>query len=81
MLSEDNIIYTCPHCNNMFMVNKKEMNCKIIRHAYYKKTMTQVDPHLSKEICDKLVENDLVYGCCKPVKIYENGTVEIVGYI
>ena len=30
------IILTCCHCNNIFIVNTKEFNCKILRHGIYK---------------------------------------------
>jgi len=75
MLSGDQI-FTCPHCNGMVVVPKGQLNCKIFRHAIYKVTINnnivenkQVDPHATKEYCDYLIENDYVYGCCKPVQI------------
>lgn len=70
MLSGDQI-FTCPHCNGMVVVPKGQF-----RHAIYKVTINniivenkQVDPHATKEHCDYLIENDCVYGCCKPVQI------------
>ena len=37
-----------------------------------------MNPHASKEICDELVKNNLIYGCGKPFQILEiNNTFEI----
>jgi hypothetical protein len=30
---------------------------------------TQIPPHLSKIECDKLIEEDKIYGCGKPFKL------------
>jgi hypothetical protein len=34
-----------------------------------KDTYIQVDPHLSKISCEKLIEENKVIGCCKPFEI------------
>ncbi len=62
----DNII-ECPHCHEYVII--KELNCAIFRHGVYKNTYNQVDPHASKELCDKLFEENIIYGCGKPFKI------------
>jgi hypothetical protein len=59
----------CPHCKQTFIVNTNEINCGIFRHAVYKKDMKPINPHESETNCNKLVEEDLVYGCTKPFKI------------
>lgn len=79
-MESENIIYTCPHCENMFVVNKKELNCKIIRHGCCK-NMKPIDPHLPKEECDELFEKKMIYGCGKPVKIDESGNATKCDYI
>ncbi len=72
-LIEDFYLFECPNCNSEIIVAKNELNCHIFRHAYYKSNFQQVNPHLSFEECKKLIENDLVFGCCKPFEIiYEN---------
>ena len=66
------------------MVLKKEFNCKIFRHGVYKKTYEQIDPHLPKVECDRLVRLDLIIGCGKPFKlVIKNNeyTTESCGYI
>lgn len=72
-LIEDFYMFNCPQCNDEIIVFKNELNCRIFRHAIYKNNYQQVNPHLSKLECDKLVETDSIYGCCKPFEIiYEN---------
>jgi hypothetical protein len=67
------IVFECCHCKLLFIINENDLNCCIIRHASYKEDTTKpVNCHLSKVECDKLVENDLVVGCCKPLKIIKN---------
>lgn len=78
-------IFRCLHCEEYFIINKNEFNCKILRHAVYKHNMEPINPHLSKDDCDKLVKEDLVYGCAKPLMIIqknnEDFNVEICNYI
>jgi hypothetical protein len=68
-LIEDYYIFKCPQCIEDIMVLKTELNCRIFRHAIYKYNYQQVNPHLSKEECEKLIQTDSVYGCCKPFEI------------
>lgn len=68
---EDFYSFHCPNCYDEIIVHKSELNCKIFRHAIYKETYIQVNPHLSKQECDKLINDKLVYGCCKPFEIIE----------
>jgi len=77
-------IVFCPHCNNAIQIFYNEINCKIYRHGIYKNSMKQIDPHLSKEECDRLVKNNLIYGCGKPFKInIRDNSIQLVkcGYI
>jgi hypothetical protein len=60
-------IVTCPHCNDQTIIEK--LNCGIFRHGSYKLSGKQIDPHTSKEVCDDLINNNLIYGCGKPFKI------------
>ena len=49
-----------------------------------KSTNQQIEPHLSKDKCDELILNNLIYGCGKPFKIISNDDnfkVEICDYI
>jgi hypothetical protein len=59
----------CPNCNDTFIVNTKDLNCGVFRHAVYKSTMLPINPHESKENCEKLFATNQIYGCGKPFKI------------
>lgn len=74
------IIVSCPNCNDSILIYNNEINCRIFRHAIYK-TGQQVNPHLPKEECDRLVSNNEVYGCCKPFKLNDENVPEICDYI
>jgi hypothetical protein len=66
-------IVTCPWCLDQVII--QEENCKIFRHAS-KKTGEQVYPHLSKEECERLVKDGLVYGCGKPFQLIDKIAVK-----
>jgi len=68
------IIKKCPHCKMMVMLPKAEFNCKIYRHGIYKDTLMQIDPHMKKEECDRLLIEKLIYGCGKPFCLLSTGT-------
>lgn len=63
------ILVICPHCELLIQILYKEINCKIFRHAIYKSTFKQIDPHLSKEDCDALIRENKIIGCGKPFEI------------
>ncbi len=69
-MNEEFILVVCPNCKNLMQIFKKDFNCKIFRHGVYKKTYTQIDPHLKKAACDNLIKNNLIYGCAKPFQLY-----------
>lgn len=74
-------IVECPHCLDSIVIFHHEINCRIFRHAVYKSTYQQVNPHLSKVECDRLVQSQLVYGCGKPFRINDHLEAETCGYI
>jgi hypothetical protein len=76
----DSYFFECPHCFLLIQVNKNEIACKIFRHGYYKDTWKQIPPHSSKEICDKLFEENRIYGCGKPFT-FDGKIVEKCDYI
>jgi hypothetical protein len=71
-------LVVCPHCDAI--VEILELNCKIFRHGIYKNNNQQINPHASKEECDSLVVNDLIYGCGKPFRV-ENNVAIVCEYI
>ena len=66
---EELLFFNCPNCDIEIIVHKTELNCRIFRHAVYKDTFIQVDPHLPEILCNKLIEENKVIGCCKPFEI------------
>ena len=49
-----------------------EINCGIFRHAVYKSNLMQIPPHENKINCDKLIADEMVYGCAKPFQIIKH---------
>jgi hypothetical protein len=70
MSSSENIIVTCPTCNEYIVIEK--LNCCIFRHGIFKDTNKQIDPHSPKNICDFYVKENQIYGCGKPFIIVFN---------
>jgi hypothetical protein len=61
------IIVECPHCKNPVIIF--ELNCCIFRHAVFKQNNEQINPHSPKDICEKYIQENSIYGCGKPFKI------------
>ena len=66
------INFKCPHCKEHILVNTNEINCGIFRHGVFKHTNEQINPHETKENCDKFIQKNLIYGCAKPFQIIKN---------
>jgi hypothetical protein len=66
------LIVICPHC--FCQVEIQEINCAIFRHGIYKQTYQQIPPHSSKQECDRLIENNEIWGCGKPFRLVKNNT-------
>ena len=82
MIEQDGQYYRfqCPHCHIDIEVHQKEINCKIFRCGIFKRNGQPIGPHTKKEECEKLVSQNVIFGCGKPFKF--NGTkVEICDYI
>lgn len=60
-------LFECPHCAGLVEVAQNEMNCRIFRHAVLKSNGTQINPHASKEECERII--DSIRGCGKPFRI------------
>lgn len=66
-ISNTNFTIQCPHCKEYIII--EQINCAIFRHGVLKSNLSQINPHLPKQECDKLKDLDLIYGCGKPFKI------------
>lgn len=69
---DTDIFLQCPSCGDIFMTTEKTINCSIYRHAIFKNNMQQLNPHASKEECDRVIKENLVFGCAKPFKVIKN---------
>ena len=38
----NDLIVKCPHCNSIIIVNPKDINCAIFRHAILKDTVSKL---------------------------------------
>jgi hypothetical protein len=77
-------IFQCKHCSEFFIIKLTDFNCKILRHGAYKTTLQYINPHMAKNECDNLVNNNVIYGCGKPlriIKINDVYEIEICDYI
>ena len=84
MPKDDDHIFQCVHCKDYFVIAKKDFNCKILRHGVMKDTGKPMDPHAKQEECERLVQEGLIYGCGKPMRIIHQGDafhVEICEYL
>jgi hypothetical protein len=59
----DFYVIECPYCADYIQIHKREINCSIFIHGVYIQTGEQVNPHLDKQVCDKLVTDKQIYGC------------------
>lgn len=66
---EEYFVVLCPHCENSIQIYKNEINCAIFRHGVFINNGQQINPHCSKDKCEKYVNQNLIYGCGKPFKI------------
>jgi hypothetical protein len=73
------LIVTCPHCGDPVII--EQINCRIFRHAVYKNTGEQMDPHASKEVCDKARMDGIIYGCGRPFFLDASGCAVVCVYI
>lgn len=64
------IFVDCPHCGVSVWVT--QLNCKIFRCGAYKDTLRPINPHMPKHACERLVNQDMIYGCGKPFKVIKN---------
>lgn len=72
--------FMCPHCLQFILVHKNDLNCRIFRHAVYKKNFQPISPHSTKEVCDELLNTNQIFGCSKPFRIIElNGSLFVEG--
>ena len=80
----EELIVVCPHCSVLVLI--EQLNCCIFRHAVFKNNFEPIHPHLPKVDCEKLIFDNLVYGCARPFQIVPQEKtntfiVKIIDYI
>ena len=70
---------TCPHCQGTIIIYHGELNCRIFRHGAFIANGEPIHPHLPKDECDRLLQENLIVGCGKPFRI--EGTADIIAVI
>ena len=67
----DSWIFSCPHedCRGLVIVMKSEVNCAIFRHLASKADLIQVNPHLPRAECERLVATGDYIGCGRPFQV------------
>jgi len=69
------LICHCPYPDCNIGIEIIEINCAIFRCGIYKDGK-QIDPHLSKEQCDKLKIEDKIWGCGRPFKLVDGALIK-----
>jgi hypothetical protein len=64
------LLVNCPHCTQLIEV--EQLNCCIFRCGIYRNNGEQIQPHLNKSECDRLFEQQEIYGCGKPFRIIQD---------
>jgi hypothetical protein len=75
-------VISCPHCGGTLVI--EQINCNVFRHGVYKNNGEQINPHLSKNECDRLSKYNLIYGCGKPfTTVHKDNNIiaEVCDYI
>jgi DNA-directed RNA polymerase subunit RPC12/RpoP len=67
-------VIQCPHCSQYIII--ESLGCGIFRCGIMKETFKQIPSHSSKEYCDHLKNNDLIYGCGKSFRIIADEIVK-----
>lgn len=75
------IITPCPHCFDEVLIHKHEIACAIFRHGVYKHNGEGINPHTPKVECDRLIQEDSIYGCGKPFRLVQKIEDGIERYI
>jgi hypothetical protein len=63
--------FSCPHCQGTILVHHHELNCRIFRHGVDRMTMQPMNPHASKQECERLLSEQRIIGCAGPFQVIE----------
>ena len=71
-LGERWLQFRCPHCDDWTVMKESELNCRRAIHAVMKDSYAQVNPHAPGALCEQLLREEKVLGCCKSIEIVGN---------
>jgi len=75
---QNSVSFTCPWCEMMISVDLQQINCRIFRCGIFKDSLKQINPHLPKADCDKLVQERKIYGCSKPFEYVQTDPPKVI---
>jgi hypothetical protein len=80
---EKELYYTfpCPHCHQLILVHKLDINCEIFRHGAWKDTGYPIPPHAKYRDIEEWRLKDKFNGCGKPFRLTKKGEISICDYI
>lgn len=70
------MLVNCPYCEQSILI--LEVNCGIFRCGIYKESWNQLPPHSSKEECERVLSEGLIFGCGGPFQVRVDNTGETV---
>ena len=73
--------FKCYSCNLTIIVQHDQLNCRIFRCGIIKSNGVPISPHSSKQVCEYLRNNNLIWGCGSPFKIDKDMQLIACDYI
>jgi hypothetical protein len=68
-MSAGELIFDCPWCGGSVVVARREVNCRIFRHAVRRVDGVAVNPHMREEEMRGLLATQAVWGCGNPFRL------------
>ena len=73
--NEKIITFICPNCQVTLEVREIDINCRIFRCGVFKNNLEPINPHLSKQDCEKLIHENKIYGCGAALELLKEGKI------
>ena len=71
-------VYSCPYCQGGITI--EQINCGIFRHGIYRSTGLQMNPHTPQQECERLVQQNVIWGCGRPFR-FDGKTIQPCDYL
>lgn len=66
------LYFVCPHCESGVVMLESEIACRRAIHAVLRDSFQQVNPHAPRSLCEQLLKENKVFGCCRSIEIVGN---------